>query len=336
MAEGGRDHRTSWVPWLALLVSLGSLAVAFHDGRTAHDDRTRDRTLAVSAQVRNVSACQGTYGEESDARAGQVLEYRARVLNTGNVTARDVSVSVLMPDEAGGHLVAGSCRVVKPDAGEARCQDGMDERELRVTTLVPDQALEVRFQVAVDPPPCDLFEARSTFTAHAADRAGQTQDVSGFVARDRDDGLQCGTSDATLMALVPAAYREGCELGQENSNFSDALAHVRCAPGNEVDDLHFFLFADAMAAQQAWQRRLEGIDWESRRQCANDEDGEGGLAYTGRSQPEVFYFCWQQTAAEGAGSWIEIYNSRYKLYIYAHRADQNAVALFDWVNDNTP
>jgi hypothetical protein len=336
MADGRLDPRTL-LSVLALLVSCGSLYVAWRSTNIAHDDRTRDLGLSVDAQVRNLSAGERAFGAKSDAQAGQRLEYRVRAFNTGNVSAKDVSVAVATPDANAGRLVPGSCRVIVRGTPQAPCPDTMDDRHLRRARLSPDEAYEVRFQVITEAPPCNRYEAKTSFTVHTADRDDQRAEVSAYVARPQADHLECGTNDALMMGLIPATYRSSCGLGQPNRAFSDFLAHVVCtSPGDGVDYVETFLYATEAETKESYEQRYRLIDLDDEKQCSDEDDGFSGITYEGRSRPEFFFVCWSGWEGESFGSTVEAYSLRYKYYIRAHRPDLDVTSLYQWTKVNAP
>jgi hypothetical protein len=328
-----RSNR-GWEPRAAVAISLAALGVSFYGIVVAHRDRARDTSYSIRAQVRNASTREQAFGLSSVAEPNQVLEFRARVFNAGNFDARDVTISVNGPSYDGGQLIKGSCQVTKPGKSPARCDDRMDERHLALPTLGPDQVMEVRFKVRTGAAPCDGYRAAATFTARSSNRIELSDTAAGYVARHKD-GLECGTDDATLMGLIPADYRESCELGEFNQIIGDAQAHIDCSnPGGGVGEVDYYQYATEDEAEAVFQKRLDGTPESERKACSIDPDGEGSIKYHGRSRAELRYFCWFHQ--KDGTSWIEIFNRRYKLYFYAERSDDDWTELFDWTYSNTP
>src|SRR5262245_47449305 len=101
---------TRWEPRVALGISVLALIGSAIGIKVAHDDRPRELSLVMRGEVRNVSRHEHAFGRTSDARGGQILEFRGRLVNDGDRTARHVVVDVRQSDD--GELVPGSCRMV--------------------------------------------------------------------------------------------------------------------------------------------------------------------------------------------------------------------------------
>jgi hypothetical protein len=266
---------------------------------------------------------------------GQLLEFRGRLLNAGNVTDHDIALEVAAPSGGNGEVVPGSCRLQRPGARETRCADALDERHLRVAQLAPGQSVSVRFLLRTQSPPCNGYQAETTFTAWSEDRPAISDRVDGVVAGGTH--IACGTDEARLMALISAAYRGRCRVGEVSNNIAGAKAHIACPnPTAGVETIEYYSFATQQQADDELDLRKKSVDQSSWRQCYTDPDGEGTFNYDGRSEPELRYLCWYDGDGNPPGSWVEMVNERYQLYLFAHRTDDRLTDLFNWTNNNTP
>ncbi len=331
--EGPAAREAILTRWLPLGISCFAVLLAGVSTKIAHDDRARDVRYAVRAQVRNVTKGEDLFGLVSNAERGQVLEYRARLHNWGNVDARGVTLQVTQPSLSAGSVMRGTCRIRVPNKDDyAKCSDAMTERQLRLSVLEPDQTMEVTFRFRTRTAPCDGFKASTVFTARSADRTAIADTATARIAR-RQDGLECGSSDARLMELVPLAYRDRCKLSGYNEVVGSAAAHIECpAPGGNIEALSYYLYDTEQRANQVYLRRVRNVTADRLRQCARAPDGEGFQAYRGRSRQELRYMCWHQNGE----SIIELVNRRYKLYVTAYREDGGLRQLFSWINSHTP
>lgn len=321
-------QRPTLIEAISLVAAIGALGISTLSVVISHWDRSRDVRFSVRSQVRNISTHEQRFGITTVAREDHEIEFRVSVHNWGNVDAKNVTLDINL-NQSAGFFIDKSCRVQYGGNKARPCANYMSERDLHVDTLEAGDSIDVRYRYRTRRPSCNGYRAGSAAFARSADRQAQSDKSVVIVNQTGKNTVDCNSYDATVMELLPVAYRERCQPGRLWDEFGGAKSHIYCRdPGGGVEYASFYYYGSINALKRRYRSSGRRV---SKRSCRGGPASEM-QSYNGRSRPEIRFYCREYQGQ----AWIHLINQRHHLYIIANRRDGGFKRLFTWVDTKTP
>ncbi|MEX0748467.1 MAG: DUF11 domain-containing protein [Candidatus Saccharimonadales bacterium] len=163
--------------------------------------RVKAEAIKVNKYVRNVTRGETSWKLKNQARPEDILEYRIRFENKGNVTLEDVTVGDNLPDYLS--YIPGSTTIMNgnyPD-GVAAGSNNVWQGGIMVGDYAPGAAGYVTFRVKVDP--VNVFEKCGTYTLKNVGVVRPEGMNEFYNTAHTDVKIDCEKGDEELPAQLP-------------------------------------------------------------------------------------------------------------------------------------